>query len=98
MVLAKDGEDQLDWSSVKRSAAESRRDGTSYLTINRKTTNWIGHILCRNSLLQYVTEGKIEGRTGVMGRRGRRRRQLLDDLIETRRYLKLKVEALDHTV
>jgi len=23
--------------------------------------NWIGHILCRNCLLQQVTEGKIKG-------------------------------------
>ena len=33
-----------------------------------------------------------------MRRRGRRRRQLLDDLKETRRYWKLKEEALDHTL
>jgi len=31
-----------------------------------------------------------------MGRRGRRRKQLLDDLEKTR-YHKLKEEALDHT-
>ena len=66
--------------------------------MNRKTTNWIGRVLLRNSLIQYVIEGKIEGRMEVMGRRGRRRRQLLDDLIETRRCFKLKVEALDHTI
>jgi len=34
----------------------------------------------------------------VMGRRGRRRKQLLDDLEETREYWKLKAEALDRTV
>jgi len=38
--------------------------------------NWIGHILSRNCLLKHVTEGKIEGTV----RRGRRRKQLLDDL------------------
>jgi len=32
-----------------------------------------------------------------MGRGGRRRKQLLDDLKETRRYRKLKEEALERT-
>jgi hypothetical protein len=42
-------------------------------------------------------EGKIEGRIEMTGGRGRRRRQLLDDLKEKRRYWKLKEEALDRT-
>jgi len=33
-----------------------------------------------------------------MGRRGRRRKQLMDDLKKTRRYRKLKEEALDGAV
>jgi hypothetical protein len=33
----------------------------------------------------------------MTGRRGRRRKQLLDDLKEKRRYWKLKDEALDRT-
>jgi hypothetical protein len=32
----------------------------------------------------------------MKGRRGKRRKQLLDDLKEKRRYWKLKEEALDH--
>jgi hypothetical protein len=34
----------------------------------------------------------------VTGRRGRRRRQLLDDLKERREYFHLKEEALDRTM
>jgi len=34
----------------------------------------------------------------VMGRRGRKRKQLVDDLKATRRCWKLKEEALDHTL
>jgi hypothetical protein len=34
----------------------------------------------------------------MTGRRGRRRKQLLDDIKEKRRYWKLKEEALDRTV
>jgi hypothetical protein len=54
--------------------------------ICKRKANWIGHILCRNCLLQRVTEGKIQGRIEVTGRQGRRRRKLLDDLKERRGY------------
>jgi hypothetical protein len=43
----------------------------------KRKANWIGHILRRNCLLQRVTERKIQGRTEVTGRQGRRRRKLL---------------------
>jgi hypothetical protein len=41
---------------------------------------------------------KIEGRIEVMGRRGRRRQQLLNDLEEKKGYWKLREEALYHNV
>ena len=47
--------------------------------ISKRKVNWIGHILRRNCILQRVIEGKIKGRIEVTGRRGRRRRKLLDD-------------------
>ena len=43
----------------------------------KKKDNWIGHILRRNCLLKHVIGGKIEGRTELMERRGRGRKQLL---------------------
>jgi hypothetical protein len=49
-------------------------------------------------LLKHVIEGKLEGRIEMTGIRGRRRKQLLDDLKEKRRYWKLKEEAVDRTV
>jgi hypothetical protein len=67
-------------------------------TIKRRKANWIGHILLRNCLLKHVIEGKLEGRTEMTGRRGRRHKQLLGDLKEKRRYWKLKEEALDRTL
>jgi hypothetical protein len=60
--------------------------------------NWIGHILRRNCLLQQVIEGKIKEGIEVTGRRGIRRRKLLDDLKERRGYSHLKEEALDRTM
>jgi len=66
-------------------------------TIKRKV-NWFGRILYRNCHLKHVIEGRTEGRKGVSGRRGRRRRQLLDSVKENRRYWKLKEEALDRNL
>jgi hypothetical protein len=66
--------------------------------ISKRKANWIGHILSRNSLLQRVIEGKIKGGIEVTGRRGRRRKKLLDDLKERRGYSHLKEEALDRTM
>jgi hypothetical protein len=54
--------------------------------------------LRRNCLLQRVIEGKIKGGIEVTGRRGRRRRKLLDDLKEIKEYFHLKEEALDRTM
>jgi hypothetical protein len=60
-------------------------------TIKQRKANWIGHILCRNFILKHIIEGKISGTR----RRGRRRKQLLNELKEARRYWKLKEEAKD---
>jgi hypothetical protein len=63
--------------------------------ISKRKANWIGHILRRNCLLRKVIEGKVKGGIEVAGRRGRRRRKLLDDLKERRGYSHQKEEALD---
>jgi hypothetical protein len=66
--------------------------------IRKRKANWIGHILRRNCPLQRVTEGKIQGGIEVIGRQGRIRRKLLDDLKERRGYSHLKEETLDRTI
>ena len=66
--------------------------------ISKGKVNWIGHILRTNCLLQRVIEGKIKVWIEVTGRRGRRRRELLDDLKERRGYSHLKEESLDSTM
>jgi hypothetical protein len=53
--------------------------------------------LRRNCLLQRVFEEKIKGGIEVTGRRGRKRKKLLDDLKERRGHSHLKEEALDRT-
>jgi hypothetical protein len=59
-------------------------------TVKRGKTNWMRHILQRNCLLKHVTEGKMEGMIEVTGRRGRRRKQLLDDFLGTVRVLEIE--------
>jgi hypothetical protein len=66
--------------------------------ISKRKANWIGHILCRNCLLQQVIERKIKGGREVTGRQVRRRRKLLDELEERRGYSYLKEESLDRTM
>ena len=66
--------------------------------ILHEISKWNGHILHINCLLQRVIEGKIKREIEVTGRRGRRRRKLLDDLKERRGYSHLKEESLDRTM
>jgi hypothetical protein len=85
VVLEKTGEDQLDRSCEKVLPIVEEERNILH-TIKRKKANWIGHILRRNCLLKHVIEGKLEGTIEMTGRRGRRRKKLLDDLKEKRRY------------
>jgi hypothetical protein len=66
--------------------------------ISNWKANWIGHILRRNWLLRQVIKGKIKEGIEVTGRRGRRRRKLLNDLKERRGYSHQKEETLDRTM
>jgi hypothetical protein len=74
--------------STDRLSSYFPSDSTFFLHIHffSAVCFWIGHILRRNCLLKHVFEGKLEGRIEMTGRRGRRRKQLLDDLKEKRRY------------
>jgi hypothetical protein len=94
-VLEKNGEDRVRNEEVLHRIKEERN---VLHTIKRRKANWIGHILHRNCLLKHVIKGKLEGRIEMTGIRGRRRKQLLYDLKEKRRYWKLKEEALDCTL
>jgi hypothetical protein len=66
--------------------------------IRKQKANWIGHILRRKCLLEHVIEVKIKGQMEVTRRRGRRRKQLLDDLKDRRGYSYLKEEALQRNM
>jgi hypothetical protein len=93
--------EKIDWTDHVRNEEVLRRvkkQRNILHTAKRRKANWICHILSRNCLLKDVVEGKIEGSIEMMGRRGRRHKQLLDDLTETRCNRKFKEEALDRTL
>jgi hypothetical protein len=99
VVLEKDREDQLDAYVRSEEMLHRVEEETNIqYRIKRRKSNWIGHILCMNCLLKHIIEGKIEGGIEVAERQGRRRKQVLDDLKETRGYWELKEEALDRTL
>ena len=66
--------DRVKYKEILRRVKVER---TFQCTVKRRKGNWIGHSWRRNCLPQHVIEGTIE-RTR---RRGRKRKQLLDDLI-----------------
>ena len=86
--------EKISWiDRVRKEAVLLRVKGEKNIlqTIKSRKAKWIGHILRRNCLLQHTIERNIEGKIEVMGRRGRRCKQLLDDLKETIKYSKLNV-------
>jgi hypothetical protein len=67
-------------------------------TIKRKKDNCIGQTLRRNCHLKLVIERKIVEGIKVTKRRGRRCKQLLDDLKEIIKYRKMKKKTLARTL
>jgi hypothetical protein len=93
--------EKISWTDRVRNEEVLRRvkeERNIVHTIKRRKANWIGHILRRNCLLKHVIEGKLEGVMEMTGRRGRRHKQLLDNLKAMRGYCKFKEEALDRTL
>ena len=89
--------EKISWTDCARNeeVLPSVQEGSNVLrTVKWWKADWIGHNLRMNCLLKQVVESKRE----VKGRRGGKRNQLLDDFKETRRYCKLKEEALSHWV
>jgi hypothetical protein len=53
---------------------------------NGGKTNWIRHIFLWNDLPKHITEGKIQGNVEEAERRGRRCKNLLDNIKENLEY------------
>ena len=88
--------DKLSWTDHVRNEEvlpRAKEQKNILHEISTRKANWIGPIFRRNCLLQRVIEGKIKGGIEVAGRRGRRRKKLLDDLEERRGYSHLEEET-----
>jgi hypothetical protein len=66
--------------------------------VKEKKLNKFGHILHGSYFLKHIVEGKMEGEIELTRTKGRRHKQLLDDLKETSGYCELKEETLDRTL
>jgi hypothetical protein len=67
--------EKIRWSDCVRNAEVLHRikeERNILNTVNRRKVNWVSHVLCRNCFLKRITEGKIEGRTGVIGKTRKR--------------------------
>ena len=53
---------------MKKYYLQSKSRGNILHEISKRKANWIGYILRRNCLLQWVIEGKIKGGIEVTGR------------------------------
>jgi hypothetical protein len=80
---------------VRTEGVRSREEKKTNIqhTIKRRLHELVTFFL-RNCLLKHVIEGKTE----MTGRRVKGRKQLLNDLQQTKGYWNLKEEALHHTV
>jgi len=54
----------ISWTDRVRNEVSHRvkEDRNILNTVNRRETNWIGHILRRYCFLKHATDGKVEGR------------------------------------
>jgi hypothetical protein len=66
--------EKISWIDCVRNELLHRvnEDRNILCIVKRRKANSIGHISCRNCLLQQGIERKIKGRTEVMGQQGRR--------------------------
>jgi hypothetical protein len=77
---------------------ESRSRGISYMKyVNGRRTGLVTFYL-ETALYNVLLKERYKGGIEVIGRQGRRRRKLLDDLKERRGYSHLIEEALDRTM
>jgi hypothetical protein len=91
--------EKINWTDhVRNEVLQGVKDEIKNVQRIRRKAKCTADSLCRNCLLKRVIERKMEGRIEVMGRQGRRRKQLLDDLKETTDYWKLKEEKLSRTL
>lgn len=64
----------ISWTDRVRNEDKLQKSG------NRGKTKWIGYIFRWNGLPKHIIQGKIQGNIEQTGRRGRRRKILLDDI------------------
>ena len=84
----------IKWSDKVRNEEVLRRVGEKreiLRTIKNRKRNWLGHILIRDCLQRRIKKGKLEGRIS----RGRKRFEMLTDMLNGRTFEQMKEDAQD---
>lgn len=77
--------ERVSWRDRVRNEEVLRRAGeerTLIRTIWKRKMRWIGHIMRGDGMLRVTIEGRVEGKRP----RGRKRRMMLDDILDERKY------------
>jgi hypothetical protein len=77
---------------------ESRSRGISYMKYVNGRRNGLVTFCVETAFYNGLLKERYNGEIELTRRQGRRRRKLLDDLMEKRGYSRLKEEALDRTM
>ena len=96
----KDYKNQLDWSCKKRRSAAKSKGGAKCPAYSKKEGRLTGFVIScvGTALLNHVIKGHVKGRIEVAGRRGVRRKQLLNDLKETGGHWNFRGSSTSHSV
>jgi hypothetical protein len=76
--------EKISWTDHVRNEVllrvKEQRNIVHEIRVSKRKANWFGHVLCGNYLLRQVIEEKIKGGIEIIGRRGGKRRKILDGL------------------
>jgi len=87
---------KISWTQQisKQQVLESIQEKRTLLdSIHQRKHKWLGHILRHDGLLHTILKDRIEGKRG----RGRKRKQMIDDIMGKENYVIMKRTAQDQT-
>jgi len=87
---------QISWTqtiSNQQVLDSIQKERTLLDSIHQRKHKWLGHIMRYDGLLRTTLEGRIERKRG----RGRKRQQMIDDIMGKENYVSMKRTAEDQT-
>jgi len=85
---------KISWTKKITNEEVRKRIGAEKIHLKNNTakeTYWLGHVLRHDGILLTILEGRTMGKR----QRGRRRKQMIDDIVGKESYVKTKKKAED---